>query len=230
MEGFSRYAIYWTPEEGPLAQFGRGWLGWDAEAAEPVPHPAVAGLPRDLALITQAPRKYGLHGTLKPPFRLAEGTDVTDLHAAVLALCPYLAPVTLPGLRLTRIGGFLALVPAGEEEALQALAGEVVRALDGFRAPLSEAELARRRPDRLTPRQRGHLTDWGYPYVFEDFRFHLTLTGELPEAELAEVEAVLGHLLSPILAEPLRVDSLSLCAEAADGRFRLLERLPLARS
>lgn len=59
MEGFSRYAIYWTPEEGPLAQFGRGWLGWDAEAAEPVPHPAVAGLPRDLA---SSPRRRGNTG------------------------------------------------------------------------------------------------------------------------------------------------------------------------
>ncbi|MGP3697061.1 DUF1045 domain-containing protein [Rhodobacter sp. NSM] len=230
MEGFSRYAIYWTPEDGPLARFGRGWLGWDPQTGEPVPQPPVAGLPRDVALITQAPRKYGLHGTLKAPFRLAEGVDVTDLHAAIVALCPYLAPVTLPALKLERIGGFLALVPAANGAAVAELASEVVRALDGFRAPLSEAEIARRRPERLSPRQRGHLSDWGYPYVFEDYRFHLTLTGELPEAELAEVEAVLDLLLQPVLDEPLRIGSLCLFAEAADGRFRMLERLAIATS
>ncbi|WP_101341710.1 DUF1045 domain-containing protein [Cereibacter azotoformans] len=230
MEGFSRYAIYWTPEDGPLARFGRSWLGWDPVTAEPAAHPAIEDLPRDVALITQAPRKYGLHATLKPPFRLADGADVTDLHAAVVALCPYLAPVTLPGLKLDRIGGFLALVPAGNEEPLADLAAEVMRALDGFRAPLTEAELARRRPERLTPRQRGHLADWGYPYVFDDYRFHVTLTGELPEAELAEVVTVLEPLLEPILAEPVRIGSLCLFAEASDGRFRMLERLPITRS
>ncbi|WP_145109721.1 DUF1045 domain-containing protein [Cereibacter sediminicola] len=230
MEGFSRYAIYWTPEDGPLARFGRGWLGWDPVTAEPVDHPAIGELPRDVALITQAPRKYGLHATLKPPFRLADGVDVTDLHAAVVALCPYLAPVTLPGLKLDRVGGFLALVPAGNEEPLADLAAEVMRALDGFRAPLTEAELARRRPERLTPRQRGHLADWGYPYVFDDYRFHVTLTGELPEAELSEVVTVLEPLLEPILAEPVRIGSLCLFAEASDGRFRMLERLPITRS
>lgn len=230
MEGFSRYAIYWTPEPGPLARFAAAWLGWDPEAAEPVAHPSVEGLPRDIALITQAPRKYGLHGTLKAPFRLAQGMDVTDLHGAMRALCPYLDPIILPCLRLERIGGFLALVPGVEHPALPELAAEVVRAFDGFRAPLTETEIARRRPDRLTPRQRGYLADWGYPYVMQDFRFHLTLTGELPEAELAQVETVLAPLLEPIIAQPLRIGSLCLFAEAADGRFRLLQRLPLTRS
>ncbi|MCE6952875.1 DUF1045 domain-containing protein [Cereibacter sphaeroides] len=230
MEGFSRYAVYWTPEPGPLAEFGAAWLGWDPVAAEPVPHPPIGGLPRDIALITQAPRKYGLHGTFKSPFRLADGVDVVDLHAAMVALCPYLEPVTLAGLTISRIGGFLALVPRAEDGAVSDLAAQVVRALDGFRAPLTEAEIARRRPERLTPRQRGYLADWGYPYVFDDFRFHLTLTGELPEAELDAVEAVLDRVLEPVLAGPVRIGSLCLFAEATDGRFRMLERLPLVHS
>ncbi|SNX70476.1 putative phosphonate metabolism protein [Cereibacter ovatus] len=229
MEGFTRYAIYWTPEPGPLARFGAAWLGWDPTTAQPVEHPPLADLPRDIALLTQAPRKYGLHGTLKAPFRLADGLDVTDLHAAVVALCPYLAPVTLPGLRLGRIGSFLALVPAGEDAALSELAAEVVRALDGFRAPLTAAEHTRRRPDRLTPRQRGYLADWGYPYVFDDFNFHLTLTGELPEAELAQVATVLAPVMDPLVSQPIRVASLCLFGETTDGRFRMLERLPLLR-
>ena len=229
MEGFSRYAIYWAPEPGPLADFGAAWLGWDPVTAQPVPQPALPGLPREIALITQAPRKYGLHGTFKAPFRLAPGVDVTDLHAAMVALCPYLDPVVAT-LRIDRIGGFLALVPAAGDEGLGALAAQVMRALDGFRAPLTDAEVARRRPDRLTPRQRSHLAEWGYPYVLDEFRFHLTLTGELPEPELAQVRDVLKPVVAPLVARPLRIANLCLFAEAADGRFRLLERLPLVRS
>ncbi|HDR28083.1 MAG TPA: phosphonate metabolism protein, partial [Rhodovulum sp.] len=29
MEGYKRYAIYFAPEPGPLAEFGAAWLGWD---------------------------------------------------------------------------------------------------------------------------------------------------------------------------------------------------------
>ncbi|TKA95193.1 DUF1045 domain-containing protein, partial [Cereibacter changlensis] len=88
-------------------------------------------------------------------------------------------------------------------------------------------EIARRRPERLSPRQRGYLADWGYPYVMEEFRFHLTLTGDLPEAEAAQVEAVLAPVLAPLLPRPFRIGSLCLFGEAADGRFRLLERVAL---
>lgn len=227
MQGFSRYAIYYAPEPGPLAEFAAAWLGWDAETGAAVPHPPVAGLPRDPGLLTQAPRKYGFHGTVKPPFRLAEGADVSDLHAAFVALCPYLAPVTLPGLRLERIDGFVALLPEGDQSGLAAMAAEVVRALDGYRAPPDAAEIARRRPDRLSPRQREHLASWGYPYVMDEFRFHLTLTGDLPEEEAAQVEAALAPVLAPLLPEPFRIADLCLFGEATDGRFRLLERVPL---
>ncbi|PTE21462.1 phosphonate metabolism protein [Cereibacter changlensis JA139] len=227
MQGFLRYAIYYAPEPGPLAEFAAHWLGWDADSGAAMAHPLLTGLPREVGLLTQAPRKYGFHGTVKPPFRLAEGADVSDLHAAFVALCPYLAPVTLPGLRLERIGGFVALTPEGDQGPLAAMAAEVVRALDGFRAPPDATEIARRRPERLSPRQRGYLADWGYPYVMEEFRFHLTLTGDLPEAEAAQVEAVLGPVLQPLLPQPFRIGSLCLFGEAADGRFRLLERVAL---
>ncbi|TKA94635.1 DUF1045 domain-containing protein, partial [Cereibacter changlensis] len=122
MQGFLRYAIYYAPEPGPLAEFAASWLGWDADSGAAMAHPLLTGLPREVGLLTQAPRKYGFHGTVKPPFRLAEGADVSDLHAAFVALCPYLAPVTLPGLRLERIGGFVALTPEGDQGPLAAMA------------------------------------------------------------------------------------------------------------
>jgi putative phosphonate metabolism protein len=228
MDGYRRYAIYVAPEPGPLARIGAEWLGWDAEAGAAVVQPEVAGLPRPLAELTARPQKYGFHGTIKPPFRLAAGTTPAELDAALAALCRGLAPVVLPGLRLERLGGFLALTPAGDAAALGRLAAEVVRGLDGFRAPNPPEEIARRRPERLTPRQRALLERWGYPYVMEEFRFHMTLTGDLPAAEAEAVAAVLGPLLAPALPRPFRIGSLCLFGEAADGRFRLMHRYTLS--
>ena len=181
-----------------------------------------------MAEITEAARKYGFHGTVKPPFRLAAGTSAIALHHAMHALCGRLAPVTLPGLALEQLGGFVALTPEGDQTALAALAARVVEGLDPFRAPPDAAEIARRRVDQLTERQRAHLMRWGYPYVMEDFQFHLTLTGDLPEPEARVVAVVLEPLLKPVLPVPFRVDTLCLFGQAQDGRFRLLHRYALS--
>jgi putative phosphonate metabolism protein len=224
---FRRYAIYWTPEPGLLADFGAAWLGWDAEAGAEVQHPAVAGLPRPLAAITEAPRKYGLHATIKPPFRLAEGTTAAALDAAAAALCTRLAPVAVPGLGVTAIGPWLALTPEGDTAAIGRLAAAVVEGLDAFRAPPDAAEIARRNPEALSPRQRAMLDRWGYPYVMEEFFFHVTLSGALPPEEQHAVAAAVAPRVLPLVPRPFRVASLSLCGEGADGRFRLLRRYPL---
>ncbi len=228
MDDFQRYAIYYAPEAGAFADAAAAWLGWDAVAGREVPHPEVPGLPRPPAGLTVSPRKYGFHGTVKPPFVLAPGCDAAGLHAAAQALCAGLAPVTLDGLALHRLGGFLALTPDGDQTALAALAARVVAGLDDFRAPPSAAEISRRRPDRLNPRQREYLAQWGYPYVMEEFQFHLTLTSDLPEPEAEQVGAALAPVFAPLLPRPFRVDSLCLFGEARDGRFHLLHRYTLS--
>lgn len=228
MWDFRRYAIYYAPEPGPLAEFGAAWLGWDPAAGAEAAHPQVAALPRPVAELTETPRKYGFHGTIKPPFRLAEGQSVEALHAAAQALCARLAPVTLHGLHLSRLGAFLALTPRGDASALAALAAKVVQALDAFRAPPSEAEIGRRNPDKLSPAQRALMEKWGYPYVFDEFRFHLTLTGKLDSAEAEAVEAALAPVVAPLLPVPFRIGSLCLFGEAEDGRFHLLHRYTLS--
>jgi len=224
MDPMQRYAIYYAPEAGGLADVTAAWLGWDPARGEAVPHP---DLPLPVAALTDTPRKYGFHGTIKPPFRLAEGHGETALRDAVGSLAARLAPVTLPGLRLSVIEGFVALLPDGETSALADLAAAVVVGLDAFRAPPSEAEIARRRPDRLTARQRSLLAEWGYPYVLDQFQFHLTLTGPLPESEAREAVAVLQPLLAPHLPRPFALRDLVLFGEAADGRFHILHRYPL---
>lgn len=227
MTRFQRYAIYAMPA-GALARAGAAWLGWDAPRGRAVDHPRLEGLPRPIAEITARPRRYGLHATLKPPFRLAEGSSLAALMQDLAALCERLGPVTLEGLRLARLGGFLALVPEAESAALQALAAASVTRLDRHRAPLTEAELARRRAGKaLSPAQEGHLLRWGYPHVLDQFRFHITLTGPLPPAEAEVVAAVLRPWLAPHLPRPCVIDSLCLMGEDTGGMFHLIHRYPL---
>lgn len=227
MEGYSRYAVYWAPEPGPLADWAASWLGWDPAEGVELPHPDVDDLPLSVAKLTATPRKYGFHGTLKPPFHLADGADVSTLHEMLVALAGQLSPVSTPGLALHRLGGFVALTPESDTAPLAALAAQIVEALDGFRAPPTAAEIARRRPERLTPRQRAYLDRWGYPYVMEEFRFHLTLTGDLAPGVAQAVADRLAPLLHPLLSRPFDIRSICLFGQGADGRFRLLDRYPL---
>ncbi len=224
---FTRYAIYYAPPaDAAWSQFATSWLGWDMEAGTDAAHPAISGL--DVAAITDVPRKYGLHATMKPPMRLAEGQSRSALEDACATLAQTQAPVVLDGLELARLGRFLALRVIGDDTALNALAGTCVKELDRFRAPAPAAELDRRRAAGLTPAQDENLMRWGYPYVLEEFRFHITLSGKLPKAELPAVEAALQETLAPLLPTPFKISDLALMGEAEDGRFHLIHRYALA--
>ncbi len=222
MEKMKRYAVYYAPEPGGFATAAATWLGWDPVAGAPLPQP---DLGVDLAALTEDPRKYGFHGTIKAPFRLAEGLGLQDLRLAIAALAARLAPVEMPGLQFLDMEGFLALVPEGDVTALTDLAAQVVEILDPLRAPLTEAEIARRRPERLSPRQRALLDRYGYPHVMEEFRFHLTLSGRLPQG-VALLPLAKAHF-APHLPRPFRIADLCLFGEAQDGRFHLLHRYTL---
>lgn len=224
MSGYRRYAIYYAPRAGAFADAMASWLGWDVEKGRAVAHPELAGLPASVADLTAAPRKYGFHGTIKAPFRLAEGVSEADLQREVAALAAALPALRMPGLALHRLKGFLALLAEGEETELLALGAEVVSRLDHLRAPLTEAEIAKRRPERLTPRQRNLLEVWGYPHVMEEFRFHLTLSGDLSEGLADQVAKVLRPWVEPVLPRPFVIEDLCLFGEDGEGRFHLVSR------
>lgn len=226
MTNFKRFAIYYAPEPGELADFGARWLGWDLARGEAVPHVSLGDL--DVATLTKAPQKYGLHGTLKPPFHLAEGTSLAELALATEQFCATQAPVTMAALTLARLGEFLALKPLGETQGLSALAGAAVKNLDRFRAPASDAEQARRRQARLSSRQEALLSQWGYPYVLEEFRFHITLTGRLPADQLEITRQTLAPVLAPMLPQPFVIRDLCLAGEDRNGAFHLIHRYPLS--
>jgi len=224
MDGFRRDAIYYAPRDGAFAGAVASWLGWDAVAGAAVAHPRLDGLPAPVEALTAEPRKYGFHGTIKAPFRLADGVSRGDLEGEVARLAARLSPVVMPGLRLAALKGFVALLAEGDESSLLELGAEVVTRLDPLRAALTEAEVAKRRPERLTQRQRVLLDQWGYPYVMEEFRFHLTLTGNLEGAQASAVMAVLEPWLVPVLPRPFVIGDLCLFGEDAAGRFHLLSR------
>ena len=225
---YKRYAIYYTPDQGALAQFGAAWLGWDAARGCAVAQPDVAGLPLPLPEVAQTPRRYGFHATIKPPFALATSHEEADLRTAFANWCQDAAPVMLPGLELARLGRFLALVPEGEAPALAVLAARVVRDFDLFRAPLSAAEMQRRRGNGLSQAQEERLQRWGYPHVMDGFRFHMTLTGRLPKAQVTQIAKVLTPLLADLLPVPFTLGALSLMGEDGDGFFHVLARHPLS--
>jgi putative phosphonate metabolism protein len=226
MEQMKRYAIYYAPETGAFAAAAASWLGWNLQSGQGVDQPIVQ-LPHPLAEVTAEPRKYGFHGTLKPPFRLAQDVRAADLAEATARLAASLKAIEFSGLQMVDLGGFLALMPQGDTNALQHLAAEVVRRLDLYRAALTDAEIARRKPERLTARQRDLLTAYGYPYVMEEFRFHLTLSGPLAGSEREIVTQAAAAHFSSVLPQPFCLRDLCLCGEDAAGHFHLLQRYPL---
>ncbi|NVO57057.1 DUF1045 domain-containing protein [Rhodobacteraceae bacterium B1Z28] len=224
---FTRYAIYFAPPaEAEWTKFATSWLGWDMDTGSEVTHPALDGI--DVATVTEVPRKYGLHATMKPPFRLRDGQSFGALQDACASLAAVRAPVTLDGLQVARLGRFLALLPLGNTDDLNALATACVQELDTFRAPTSAAELVRRRAAGLTPEQDANLVQWGYPYVNGLFRFHITLSGKLSKPTLAKVHSVLETRLGPLLPAPLQISDLTLVGEDEDGRFHLIHRFFLS--
>jgi hypothetical protein len=220
-----RAAIYWAPRvDDPLHRLGSEWLGRDAETGATIPQPVLPGL--DIAEFTADARGYGLHATLKPPFRLS--TDWHAFRADAMALAARTKPFAMPGLVLAEHHGFLALIESERSTALQALCDACVEALDAHRAAPTEAEIARRRPERMTERQRAHLHRWGYHYVFEEWWFHVTLSRRLSPEERAVVQPALEAHLGEAPALPRRVTELCLFTQQAPAEpFLLAERLPL---
>ena len=214
-----RYAIYFTPgQNDPLTRIAASWLGRDPFTSAQPPAPAVTQLtPAEIAYHTASARRYGFHATLKAPFLLADNTTEAELDSAVARFAAAADPIFLSRLTPARIDGFLALVPGSPAPDLDRFAGEVVTVFDRFRAQLSEAEIKRRNPDVLSPDEFRNLLQWGYPYVFESFRFHMTLTGRVGDPDLPRVRAALDEVFAQTLQRPTTVDGLALFVEPDPG-------------
>ncbi|WP_168734356.1 DUF1045 domain-containing protein [Pseudothauera nasutitermitis] len=226
-----RHAVYFAPPpHSALWRAGSAWLGRDAAAggAGELPPLALEGFDATaVRAFTAKPRRYGFHATLKAPFHLRAGCDEDSLRAALAGLAGQLAPFALR-LRVGRVGDFLALVPAGPAAELDALAATCVTGLDAWRRAPDAAELARRAAAGLDARERALLARWGYPWVLERFRFHMTLTDTLADGVLERLLPELDAYFAPLLAGPVAVDALSLFRQPCAGApFELVERFAL---
>jgi putative phosphonate metabolism protein len=226
--GTMRLAVYYVPEPGdPLARAGCAWLGRDAEAGLAVPQPALSGI----KALTASPRRYGFHATLKPPMHLADGATPEALTGAAHDLARRIAPFPAPSLRVGLLDGFLAILTAAPDAPLQALADRMMTGLDRFRAPPDAAELARRDAARLDERGRALLARYGYPYVLERWRFHMTLSERLDDSAAARLLPQAEAHFAPALAEARMIRDIAICVEPKpDTNFLLIERIKLSHA
>ncbi|WP_331375327.1 DUF1045 domain-containing protein [Sinorhizobium chiapasense] len=210
-----RYAIYYTPaREHPLTVAASAWLGRDAFGRVDV---TGAARPEADLLLTSEPRRYSFHATLKAPFRLKEGTSVEDLEQALSRFAAWRSSCPIGPLKIDLLGGFFALVPASPIPALRGFAAQIVEQFDRFRAPMNTPELQRRLQSSLDEIETAHLVQWGYPYVLDRFRFHMTLTDRVPEEDRARTRARLEKVFQPYLSEDYRIDTLYLFVQEHDG-------------
>lgn len=230
MQQYPRYAIYFVPSvDSALYRFGAELIGYDVYTGQSLPF--ADGIEAEIdgwKRVTTDPRKYGFHATLKAPISLAPGTTESMLAAAMheFTLTPRPIPAIVP--MICAISTFIAIVPDGDCPELQKLAGDCVTAFDSFRAPLTNADRERRNVSTLTDRQISYMDRWGYPYVFDEFRFHMTLAGSLPADRLEPVTSILRQRFAGLELKSEPVDRLALLRQddPASG-FTIIKHWPL---
>ncbi len=224
-----RYAIYFSPPaDDPLTLAAAQWLGRDPFSSCYLvrDHPC----DEHEALIVE-PKRYGFHATLKAPFELREDRSESELLEAFDAFVSDFQGFSIPEIVLGRLGSFFALVPGDFCPEVELLADRSVSQFEGFRAPLKACDIERRDPAKFNESQRQNLLTWGYPYVFEDFRFHMSLTGPVAPDRRQAVQRALEASFAPFLGRPLRIDHLAVFVEAERGSpFKVLKISPLAQA
>lgn len=224
-----RFAIYFAPAAThDLWQRATAWLGRDALSGQTGRTGALPLSGERLDAITPSANRYGFHATIKAPMKLAAGQDRQKLEAALTAFAKANGPVDVGPVAVRSLDGFLAVVPVDQPQALTDFVQNVVEAFEPFRAPLAQDDRDKR-ANGLSERQIELLDTFGYPYVMEQFRFHMTLTNRLPAEERAEVLEAASAFFAPALPERLLLDRLVLFAEPEPGApFIRLADYPLS--
>ncbi len=231
-----RHAAYFAPaEHSPLAQLGAQWLGRCAQSRRAMRQPEFPTIsPETLRACTAAAARYGWHATMKEPFVLKPGVEMDAVPKAFSSLAQSKKALTLPPLTLRHMGDYLALVPDASFSALQELAFDCVRALHPLAAPLSDQQLVQRRLTPLTASQDAMLLQWGYPFVGDEFQWHMTLTGSLKGLSQGELQALQDAALQwfgPVLNQALELDAISWFVEPmAGGDLYEAQRFALAHA
>jgi hypothetical protein len=228
-----RYAIYYVPGQGSeLYRLGSSLLGRCLREGRAVPFPS--SFPKALEAFSGQGNKdhfskmaatYGFHATVIAPFRprVALGELAAWLGAR---LSPH-RPFRLPGLALSRLRGFPVLESQPLPQAFRDLEAGLLEGLGDVALPPDPRDLARR--GALTGRQLANFREYGYPFVREEYRFHLTLGDPLgdPRADEAYLSFLKDYLGPEALEGPL-LEGLTLCAqESPGGWFAAVGDFPL---
>jgi len=178
----ARYALYFAPRNSSdLYVFGRTVLGRTPhDPARDVTTTEFHDQSRWEAL-TRQPAHYGFHATLKAPFELKPECSEEQLIAAVADFTLHNPAVELSDLTPNRLSRFIALTLSNQSQELTDFAMSCVQQFERFRSPLSAQDIQRRLAQSLTTEQISLLQHFGYPYVGDEFRFHMTLSGPLTD-------------------------------------------------
>ncbi|MBB2686679.1 UNVERIFIED_ORG: hypothetical protein GGD47_004293 [Rhizobium etli] len=227
-----RYAICFTPPASdPLSLVAANWLGRNVFSGDMLEPPAVRGLGiHEIAFHTAVPRRYGFHGVLKAPFQLSSDMSESQLLRDLMRFAGTFAPFQISRLEIARLGSFYSLMPSAPCEQIQYLASAIVQEFDRYRAPLSEADIERSDPDGLSAAQFANLHRWGNPYVMDEFRFHMPVTGSINAIDMPRIEAALRTIFEPVLKEPVMVSNVALMIEeGTGGPFRVHSLHPMGK-
>lgn len=220
-----RYALYFTPPPGhPLTLAGDRWL---RRGVSDLCLPMGMRDAKSHPSLIEEPRRYGFHATLKAPFRLKPGTSRSELIRAIEEFSRSQRPCPVGPLRIAKLGNTFALKPRSPAPFARGFASRVVSAFDRFRAPLNSWELNRRLQAALDDVETTHLVMWGYPYVFERYDFHMTLTGPVEPREHGKVQRCLEAVFGSAIDDDFAIDSITVCEqEDPDSDFVAVKRFP----
>lgn len=227
-----RYAICFTPPiHDPLSVAAAEWLGRNVYSGDLCEQLSVVGCSaQDMAYYTAVPRRYGFHGSIKAPFPLADDKTESALLKAMMRFAGDITPFEIPDLEVSRLGNAFGLSPRVPCEPLTYLAARVVQAFDEFRAPMSEQEIDRLDTGKLTAPQFSNLHRWGDPFVMDEYRFHMMLTGPMTADMRTKMEGPLRTQFETLLAQPVKVASLALFIEPEAGApLRVHSQHPLGK-
>ena len=231
MSDSARYAIYFVPPaKSDFFRFGSAVLGYDCYTGMAVPRPSDLDTNAGFwDALTSEPRRYGFHATLKAPFHLSPSSTEAQLISALHSFAGLGHTIGALRPEIQMLSGFAAFVPETASPVIDELAGKCTTIFDAFRAPMSAQERARRVASGLNHSQIANLDRWGYPYLFTEFRFHMTLTGQVDLERRDGVLAALRKALARSCKDrTLEIERISLMRQKSpDSPFRVLEQATL---
>ena len=231
-KNYKRYAIYYAPIENPeLDLFGKCWLGWDPYKGVETTKSDLSKLPsfKKFSSLVLTPKQYGFHGTIKAPFRLKNEYTYNDLENKVREISKQIHSFYFDQLIIKKLGNFIGLIPTNNLK-INAVSNKFVEELDYLRDELSESEIKKRKPHKLTSNQKQMLFKWGYPYVFNEFKFHLTLTGKLRIEEIDNVYKYLQTILKSVNLRKIHFKSICIFGQKTDEKFYFIKKINFTHS